>query len=73
MERLKDLLGKIDLLFVLDSSVVDYDNFWLTKSLRGYMEFNIKLRILEDGVHSGDGSGIVPSTFKIANLLLSRL
>jgi len=39
-------LGKIDLLFVLDSSVVDYDRFWLTKSLRGYMEFNIKLRIL---------------------------
>lgn len=37
------------------------------------MKFNIKIKVLEDGVHSGDGSGIVPSTFKIANKLISRL
>ncbi len=31
------------------------------------------MKILEEGVHSGDASGIVPSSFRIARQLLSRL
>jgi len=66
-------LGNIDNVFVLDSNVGDFDNFWNTKSIRGALGFVVKIKILRDGVHSGDSSGIVPSTFKIANQLLSRL
>jgi acetylornithine deacetylase/succinyl-diaminopimelate desuccinylase-like protein len=34
---------------------------------------NLNVRILDNGVHSGDASGIVPSSFRIARQLLSRL
>ena len=46
LERLKNRLGKVDLMFILDSDVVDYDKFWITKSIRGYMDFIVKLKVL---------------------------
>jgi len=33
----------------------------------------LTVQVLEEGVHSGDASGIVPSSFRILRLLLSRL
>jgi len=33
----------------------------------------LTVEMLELGVHSGDAGGVVPSTFRIARLLLSRL
>ena len=33
----------------------------------------LKVRTLTDGIHSGDASGVVPSAFRIANMLLGRL
>ena len=66
-------MGKVDLLVVLDADIVDYERFWICRSVRGYVNFNIHIKILKDGVHSGEASGIVPSTFKIANQLLSRI
>src|SRR5207249_3221328 len=33
----------------------------------------LRVEILTEGVHSGDASGIVPSSFRIARMLLSRL
>jgi hypothetical protein len=33
----------------------------------------LKVKTLTDGIHSGDASGIVPSAFRIANMLLGRL
>ena len=73
LERLKKRLGNIDNVFVLDSNTADFENFWNTRSIRGTLNFLLRVKILKDGVHSGDSSGIVPSTFKIANQLLSRL
>ena len=34
---------------------------------------NLTVRVLTEGVHSGDASGIVPSSFRIARSLLSRI
>jgi acetylornithine deacetylase/succinyl-diaminopimelate desuccinylase-like protein len=34
---------------------------------------NLTVRVLTEGVHSGDGSGLVPSSFRIARALLSRV
>ncbi|HIB78000.1 MAG TPA: peptidase M20, partial [Flavobacteriales bacterium] len=33
----------------------------------------MKVNVLHEGVHSGDASGIVPSSFRIARMLLERL
>jgi hypothetical protein len=45
----------------------------LTNSLRGVAGGVLEVRILREGVHSGDASGIVPSSFRILRLLLDRL
>lgn len=37
------------------------------------MAGNLEVRVLKDGVHSGHGSGIVPSSFRILRHLLSRI
>jgi len=46
---------------------------WCTTSLRGLAGGNLKVSVLSEGVHSGDASGIVPSSFRILRQLLSRL
>jgi acetylornithine deacetylase/succinyl-diaminopimelate desuccinylase-like protein len=46
---------------------------WLTTSLRGIAMGNLTVRVLTEGVHSGDASGLVPSSFRIARSLLSRI
>jgi acetylornithine deacetylase/succinyl-diaminopimelate desuccinylase-like protein len=46
---------------------------WLTTSLRGTAIGTLTIKVLTEGVHSGDASGIVPSSFRIARMLLSRL
>ena len=51
----------------------NYDQLWLTTSLRGMVSGTLKVRVLTEGVHSGDASGVVPSSFRILRQLLSRL
>ncbi len=46
---------------------------WLTTSLRGLMAGSLEVTVLDEGVHSGDASGVVPSSFRILRQLLSRL
>jgi hypothetical protein len=57
----------------LDSGTLDYETFWLTNSLRGVANGTISVQILKEGVHSGDASGIVASSFRILRNLLDRL
>ena len=51
----------------------DYERLWLTTSLRGIVGGTLTVEVLTEGVHSGDASGIVPSSFRIVRQLLSRL
>ena len=51
----------------------NYEQLWLTTSLRGAMTGVLDVSILSQGVHSGDASGIVPDTFRIARQLLERV
>jgi acetylornithine deacetylase/succinyl-diaminopimelate desuccinylase-like protein len=46
---------------------------WLTTSLRGMTGGNLTVKVLDEGVHSGDASGVVPSSFRILRQVLSRL
>ena len=61
------------MIFCLDSGTIDYDHLWTTNSLRGYIAGILKVKVMTEGVHSGDASGIVPSAFRIINMLLGRL
>ncbi|KAA3605143.1 MAG: M20/M25/M40 family metallo-hydrolase [Planctomycetota bacterium] len=73
IEHLKDRIGTPSLVVCLDSGAGNYDQLWSTTSLRGMIVANLKVEILTEGVHSGGASGIVPSSFRIARQLLSRL
>ena len=57
----------------LDSGCGNYDQLWLTTSLRGMASGTLTVEVLDEGVHSGDASGVVPSSFRILRQLLSRL
>jgi acetylornithine deacetylase/succinyl-diaminopimelate desuccinylase-like protein len=73
VEHLKGRIGKPSLVVCLDSGCGNYDQLWLTTSLRGLMGGVLKVQVLDEGVHSGDASGIVPSSFRIARQLISRI
>ena len=66
-------IGTPSLVVCLDSGAGNYDQLWLTTSLRGLAGGTLNVRVLEEGVHSGDASGIVPSSFRILRNLLDRI
>ena len=66
-------LGDVALVICLDSGAGNYDQLWLTSSLRGMASGVLKVEILTEGVHSGDASGLVPSSFRIMRQVLDRL
>jgi acetylornithine deacetylase/succinyl-diaminopimelate desuccinylase-like protein len=73
IDALKPRLGKVSLVVCLDSGAGNYEQLWLTTSLRGMVSGTLKVEILTEGVHSGDASGVVPSSFRILRHLLDRL
>ncbi|MBL8605288.1 MAG: M20/M25/M40 family metallo-hydrolase [Myxococcales bacterium] len=73
IEHLAERIGKPSLVVCLDSGCANYDQLWITTSLRGLVGGTLKVEVLREGVHSGDASGIVPSTFRIVRQLLSRI
>ena len=73
IEALAPRIGKPSLVVCLDSGCGTYDRLWCTTSLRGLASGTLEVDILTEGVHSGDASGIVPSSFRIARQVLSRL
>jgi acetylornithine deacetylase/succinyl-diaminopimelate desuccinylase-like protein len=73
LEHLSERLGRVSLVVCLDSGGSDYDRMWLTTSLRGLVQVTATVRVLDGGLHSGMASGIVPSSFRIARILLDRI
>lgn len=71
--HLGDRIGTPSLVICLDSGCATYDQLWLTTSLRGIATGSLRVDVLDEGVHSGDASGIVPSSFRILRQLLSRI
>jgi acetylornithine deacetylase/succinyl-diaminopimelate desuccinylase-like protein len=54
IHALGDRLGTVELVVCLDSGAGNYDQLWLTTSLRGMATGVLKVEILTEGVHSGD-------------------
>ena len=73
IQELKDKISPVTLIVCLDSGSGNYDQLWITTSLRGVVTAWLKVQVLKEGVHSGMSSGIVPGSYRIARLLLSRL
>jgi acetylornithine deacetylase/succinyl-diaminopimelate desuccinylase-like protein len=73
IDALRPRLGDVGLVICLDSGAGNYDQLWLTTSLRGMASGTLKVEILTEGIHSGDASGLVPSSFRIMRQVLDRL
>jgi len=73
VDHLAERIGDPSLVICLDSGCGNYDQLWLTTSLRGMIAGVLRVDVLSEGVHSGDASGVVPSSFRILRSLLSRL
>ena len=69
IEHLKAEIGEPDLVICLDSGAGNYDQLWCTTSLRGLINGKLSIEVLTEGVHSGDASGIVASSFRIARFV----
>ena len=73
LELLTPRFGDVQLVVGLDSGCRNYEQLWVTTSLRGLVGGTLTVEILTEGVHSGDASGLVPSSFRIARQVLDRL
>ena len=73
LDELESVLGIPDLVIVLDTGGIDYDRLWVTESLRGIVAGTLSVKVSSVGVHSGHGSGVMPSSFRLARQLLSRI
>jgi len=72
-EHLSDRIGTPSLIIALDSGCGNYEQLWGTTSLRGIVTGDLIVEVLSEGVHSGDASGVVASSFRVLRQLLSRL
>jgi acetylornithine deacetylase/succinyl-diaminopimelate desuccinylase-like protein len=70
---LEDRIGSPDLVVCLDAECGNYDQLWCTTSLRGNLTGTLRVDVLTEGVHSGTASGVVPSSFRTARQLISRI
>ena len=73
IDALAERIGQPSLVICLDSGCGNYDQMWCTTSLRGMIGGRLSVELIAEGVHSGDASGIVPSSFRVLRGLLDRL
>jgi acetylornithine deacetylase/succinyl-diaminopimelate desuccinylase-like protein len=73
LEQLAPRIGTPRLVVCLDSGGLSYDRLWLTTSLRGMLVVTVTVDVLTEGIHSGQGGGVVPSSFRILRRILSRI
>ena len=73
LDALSPRMGDVALVIALDSGAGNYEQLWVTTSLRGLVNGTLRVDILDEGVHSGDAGGVVPSSFRIARQLLDRI
>jgi acetylornithine deacetylase/succinyl-diaminopimelate desuccinylase-like protein len=73
LNALEPRIGVPDLVVGLDSGCGNYEQLWGTTSLRGLINGVLTVEVLTEGVHSGDASGVVASSFRIARALLERI
>jgi acetylornithine deacetylase/succinyl-diaminopimelate desuccinylase-like protein len=73
VEHLASRIGELSLVVCLDSGCANYDQLWCTTSLRGGVFGTLEVSLLREGVHSGDGTGVVADSFRVVRALLERI
>ena len=73
IEHLAPRIGQLSLVVCLDSGCANYDQLWCTTSLRGLVLGTLEVSLLAEGVHSGDGTGVVAASERVLRMLLDRL
>ena len=73
IDVLKERIGKPSLVICLDSGAGNYEQLWMTTSLRGNVVGELSVELMSEGVHSGYASGIVADSFRVAKQLISRV
>lgn len=73
LDEAKDYIGTVDYCFCMDSGALDYDQLWMTSSLRGVVIVKCTVEAAKVGIHSGEAGGIIPETFRIIRCLLDRV
>lgn len=73
LDHLGSRIGSPDLIVCLDSGCGNYETLWSTTSLRGVITADLHIQIQKEGMHSGQGSGIVPSWYTVLNQLIARI
>jgi acetylornithine deacetylase/succinyl-diaminopimelate desuccinylase-like protein len=73
IEHLTPRIGELSLVVCLDSGCANYDQLWSTTSLRGLVIGNLEISLLTEGVHSGDGTGVIAASERVLRILLDRI
>lgn len=73
LAALDERLGDVSLVICLDSGAADYDAMWMTTSLRGLIQADLRVDVLDRGMHSGIVGGTAPSSVRILRQLLDRI
>jgi acetylornithine deacetylase/succinyl-diaminopimelate desuccinylase-like protein len=73
IDHLAPRIGELSLVVCLDSGCANYDQLWSTTSLRGLVIGNLEVSLLSEGIHSGDGTGVIAASERVVRQLLDRL
>jgi len=73
LDALTEQLGDPDMVVVLDSGGPDYEHTWMTEALRGLVSGTLSVKVSNEGIHSGNSGGSIPSSFRIQRILLDRV
>jgi acetylornithine deacetylase/succinyl-diaminopimelate desuccinylase-like protein len=73
IEHLGPRIGQLSLVVCLDSGCANYDQLWSTTSLRGNLVGTLEVSLLSEGIHSGDGTGVVAASERVVRMLLDRI
>jgi len=73
VNKLKDRIGEPNLIVCLDSGCNNYEQLWLSTSLRGVVNLDLTVECLNEAIHSGEGTGFAPDSFMIIRSLLERV
>ena len=73
IDHLAPRIGELSLVVCLDSGCANYDQLWSTTSLRGLVIGNLEVSLLTEGVHSGDGTGVIAQSERVIRMLLDRI
>ena len=73
IDHLAPRIGDLSLVVCLDSGCANYDQLWSTTSLRGLVIGTLEVSLLTEGVHSGDGTGVIAASERVIRILLDRI